>query len=240
MTNTCLVKHANYNGHKNVLFMCQDDDSRIGKSLEIIVPAKNCKYDLNKQILQANDDKYKVFSDWSVKLISDYNNYTVDEIEKLFHQIPKAQPNNWVCWMSSPDIVSKIVARIISTNDINFTIKLLSQKLNVSQNTFKFFAQGLKSGGYCPWPELRNKLSELQSQWLEKPESKKSVNMSQTSNSTKDPVWEPQSVDTSECYVDANGNFVVTKTTKRVIMYGSAEHQTMMKSFTSNKAIKCL
>lgn len=239
MTNKCLVKCANYNERKNVLFMCEDSDCRIGKSFEIIVSAKNCKYDSESSTLQANCDIYRVFGDWSVELLSN-NNQIIDEIENLFHQIPKAHPNNWVCWMSSPDIVSKIVARIISTNDINFTIKLLSQKLNVSQNTFKFFAQGLKSGGYCPWPELRNKLSELQSQWLEKPESKKSVNMSQTSNSTKDPVWEPQSVDTSECYVDANGNFVVTKTTKRVIMYGSAEHQTMMKSFTSNKAIKCL
>lgn len=240
MTNICLVKHANYNGHRNVLFMCQDDDSRISKSLEIIVPAKNCKYDLNKQILQANDDMYKVFSDWSVKLITNYNNYTVDEIEELFHQIPKAQPNNWVCWMSSPDIVANIVARIISTGDINGVIKILSQKLNVSQNTLKFFTQGLKSGGYSPWSELRNNLIKLQVRWIEKPETKKPITMNQTSNSTKNVIWEPQSVDTSECYVDANGNFVITKTTKRVIIYGSAEHQTMMQTTLSDKSVKCL
>jgi hypothetical protein len=238
MTNTCLVRCANYNGHKNVLFMCEDNDSRIGKLLEIIVPAKNCKFDSKKEIFQANDDMYKVFSDWSVKLITNYNNYTIDEIEQLFHQIPKAQPNNWVCWMSSPDIVSNIVARIISTSNVNATIKVLSQKLNVSQNTLKFFTQGLKSGGYCPWPELRNNLTKLQVQWMEKPEIKKSVSMNQIPNSTKNVIWEPQSVDTSECYVDANGNFVVTKTTKRVIIYGSAEHQTMMQATFSNKLAK--
>ena len=238
MTNTCLVKHANYNGHKNVLFMCQDDDSRIGKSLEIIVPAKNCKFDSKKEIFQANADLYKVFSDWSVKLISDYNSYTVDEVENLFRQIPKAQPNNWVCWMSSPDIVANIVARIISTSDINGVIKILSQKLNVSQNTLKFFTQGLKSGGYCPWSELRNNLTKLQVQWIEKPESKKSIDMNQTANSTKNVIWEPQSIDSSECYVDVNGNFVVTKTTKRVIVYGSVEHQTMMQTTFSNKLAK--
>ena len=239
MANKCLVKCANYNERKNVLFMCEDSDCHIGKSFEIIVSAKNCKYDSESSTLQANCDIYRVFGDWSVELLSN-NNQIINEIENLFHQIPKAHPNNWVCWMSSPDIVAKIVARIISTNDINFTIKLLSQKLNVSQNTFKFFAQGLKSGGYCPWSELRNNLTKLQVQWIEKPEIKKSVNVSQTSNSTKDPVWEPQVVDTSECYVDVNGNFVVTKTTKRVIVYGSAEHQTMMQKFSSKIAIKLI
>lgn len=49
-------------------------------------------------------------------------------------------------------------------------------------------------------------------------------------DSTEDVIWEPQSVDTSECYVDGNGNFVVTKTTKRIIIYGSTEHQTMMQT----------
>lgn len=75
MTNECLVKCADYNGHKNVLFMCYDNDSRIGKSFKTIVPAKNCKYDSENYTLRANNDIYRVFGDWSVELMNEVDTH---------------------------------------------------------------------------------------------------------------------------------------------------------------------
>lgn len=66
-----LVKCSEYNGFKNILFMMDKKDFRLidedfKNEWEILGEG-----DYKKKVLTIGKDKYKVFSDWSVKKMED-------------------------------------------------------------------------------------------------------------------------------------------------------------------------
>lgn len=111
---------------------------------------------------------------------------SLDEIEKLFTSIPRLNVRS-ISWASSPAIVARIVADILSTTEMpvrkvhcgslpiprNVRMRAIAEKLNVHESTFRFFASGFKVGSKVPWVELRNELTKLGVNWLGKAEETK-------------------------------------------------------------------
>lgn len=112
---------------------------------------------------------------------------SIDEIEKLFNSIPRLNKRS-VSWASSPEIVARIVADILSTTELpprkvfcgsipfprNVRMKEIAEKLKVYESTLRFFVSGFKAGGNkSPWIELRNELTKLGIDWLGKNEETK-------------------------------------------------------------------
>jgi len=111
---------------------------------------------------------------------------SIDEIEKLFNSIPRLNKRS-ISWASSPEIVARIVADILSTTELpprkvfcgsipfprNVRMKEIAEKLKVYESTLRFFVSGFKAGGNkTPWVELRNELTKLGIDWLGKSEEK--------------------------------------------------------------------
>jgi hypothetical protein len=70
MKSKYLVEAADYNGHKNILFMMDMDDERVNNGNYKSI-STDCFYNKkNKTLIDFNTKKtYNVFEDWSVKEI---------------------------------------------------------------------------------------------------------------------------------------------------------------------------
>lgn len=111
---------------------------------------------------------------------------SLDEIEKLFASIPRLNIRS-ISWASSPAIVARIVADILSTTEMpvrkvhcgslpiprNVRMRAIANKLKIHESTLRFFVSGFKVGSRMPWVELRNELTKLGANWLGKEEETK-------------------------------------------------------------------
>jgi hypothetical protein len=95
---------------------------------------------------------------------------TIDDINKMISGIPRVGITKRISWMSSPEIVARLVEFIYNMpGSMNRRVTELSGKIGVSRISMICFVKGKKVGTNDIWPELRTELDKLEVNWEGKP-----------------------------------------------------------------------
>lgn len=91
---------------------------------------------------------------------------TIDDINKMISGIPRLGITKRISWMSSPEIVARLVEFIYDMpGSMNRRVTELSEKIGVSRISLICFMKGKKVGTNDIWPELRTELDKLNVNW---------------------------------------------------------------------------